>query len=92
MRTQVQQQESKIYWLHVDEHGVEQRFDEKPANTPTMKVSVVGDFEFTRTSNHESHRGAITHILSIAPRGKGWTLIDSSSDNWSEWRRRTWGR
>jgi len=76
------------HWLHVDERGRELRFPHEPSNLPTLTIWAANGFEWTRTRNSESCPASVAPFVAVCPRGAGWKLVESDSDQWSGWRRR----
>jgi hypothetical protein len=74
------------FWIHVDEHGAEHRFEKEPWRLPTLRVVAAGGVEYTRTANV----GDESRIVAVRPRGRGWHILcyGSDSDNFSVWLRK----
>ena len=80
------------YHLHIDETGVEHRYPSAVLarggyGTVSLDVTVIDGMETTRTVNIEN-RGTFGVIIFVKPRGDGWFLHDTSSDNFTVWKRR----
>jgi hypothetical protein len=71
------------YFLHVLPDGAEQRFPHEPA-VPSLRVTVWGGIEMTRTKNIFKKMGDLT--LMVQPRGSGWTICDHE-ESFTTWRR-----
>jgi hypothetical protein len=74
-----------IFFLHVGEDGEEQCFKREPFDRPTLRVTVRGDVEKTRTWSRTCRGWGRV----IKPRGDGWQLTDDTDKEvWTEWSRK----
>ena len=76
------------FWLHVATDGTEYRYDYEPCDVRSLHVVVEAGFETTITRNIRSFEGVRCNPVGVRPRGLGWDIIDSNSDNFTVWRRR----
>lgn len=76
------------FYLHVGKDGSEERFDQEPKDVRSVRVQLVGKFEYARTWSKSTFFTVPENWSPARPPGEGWVLdkIDPSK-RFSTWRR-----
>jgi hypothetical protein len=79
------------FYLHIEDSGRERRWHQPVSGKKALLVEVIpteaGPVEETRTVNRKEYFASSCTITPVKPRGKGWTLYEAESDNFTVWRR-----